>query len=80
MLQEDFGPDGKKLGVTGMAQYPLVVPEETLTPDVAVIDIVTAPEVTELVAAARARGCLAIGGGPMLNGQLEALTSFWLSH
>ena len=28
MLQEDFGPDGKKLGVTGVLQYPLVVPEE----------------------------------------------------
>src|SRR5947208_11724456 len=28
MLLEDFGPDGKKRGVTGEAQYPLVFPAD----------------------------------------------------
>lgn len=51
---------------TGMAAHPgLPVPVELLRPDLWVVDIVYRPLVTELLAAARARGCRVLDGGRM---------------
>lgn len=51
---------------TGMAAHPgLPVPVELLRPDLWVVDIVYRPLVTELLAAAGARGCRVLDGGRM---------------
>lgn len=48
-----------------------------LTPGLLVVDIIMKPEVTPLLAAARERGCRALGGKTMLGGQASAVAGFF---
>ena len=54
----------------GMAEDdPLPLDIEHLRPEMLVVDIIMKPEVTKLLEAARERGCTALGGRTMLDGQ-----------
>lgn len=50
---------------------------ELLRQDLFVVDIIMKPEVTPLLAAARARGCRTLGGKSMLGGQAGAVAGFF---
>jgi shikimate dehydrogenase len=63
---------------TGMAPgdgLPLELP--SLSADVFVMDVVTKPEVTPLLAHARAKGCRTMGGRMMMEGQAELIVGFF---
>jgi shikimate dehydrogenase len=63
---------------TGMAEGdPLPVSIERLRPEMLVVDIVMKPEVTRFAAAARERGCKALPGKTMLEGQGAELMKFF---
>jgi shikimate dehydrogenase len=49
----------------------------TLDPAQLVIDVIAKPEVTPLLALAKARGCHTIGGKTMLAGQVVELERFF---
>lgn len=58
---------------TGMAAHPgLPLPADLLRPDLWVADVVYRPLETELLRAARARGCVAVGGASMAVFQAAA--------
>lgn len=62
----------------GMAPFHgLPTPVDDLTPDVTVIDIIMEPEVTELLAQAKSRGCRTFGGRVMIDGQAAAMMKFF---
>lgn len=48
-----------------------------LRPELLVVDIIMKPEVTPLLAAARARGCRTVGGKTMLDNQASAVAGFF---
>ncbi|QUQ72097.1 shikimate dehydrogenase [Kutzneria sp. CA-103260] len=91
-LRQRFGADRAEVGgvdavrqadglvhatPTGMAAHPgLPLPTELLRPELWVADIVYRPLETELLAAARARGCRVLHGGGMVV--LQAAESFRL--
>ena len=52
-------------------------PMERLRANMLVIDIIIVPEVTPLLAHARALGCKALGGRTMLEGQAEEVMQFF---
>ena len=54
----------------------LPVPLDGLGADMLVVDIVMKPDVTPLMAHARARGCTVFGGRVMLDGQAEEVARF----
>lgn len=63
---------------TGMAEGdPLPVPIERLRPEMLVVDIIMKPEVTAFLKAARERGCKALPGKTMLEGQGAELMKFF---
>ncbi|MFC7398981.1 shikimate dehydrogenase family protein [Chelatococcus sp. GCM10030263] len=63
---------------TGMAEGdPLPVAIERLRSDMLVVDIIMKPEVTRFLAAARERGCKALPGKTMLEGQAAEVMKFF---
>ena len=63
---------------TGMAEGdPLPVSIERLRPEMLVVDIIMKPEVTAFLSAARQRGCKALPGKTMLEGQGVELMKFF---
>lgn len=74
-------PTGKDIVVNatpvGMkADDPLPLPVEALRPGMIVADIIMEPRETRLLAEARARGCTAQPGQPMMDCQMEAMADF----
>lgn len=62
----------------GMAEGdPLPVAIDRLRPDMLVVDIIMKPEVTPFLAAARERGCRALPGRTMLEGQAAEVMTFF---
>jgi shikimate 5-dehydrogenase len=63
------------IGMVPSDGLPLELP--SLAADVFVIDVVTKPEVTPLLAHARAKGCRTMGGRMMMEGQAELIAGFF---
>jgi shikimate dehydrogenase len=73
-------PSGEDLVVNatslGLKDDPFPLDVRGLTPGMTVAEIIMQPELTSLLAAARARGCRIHFGRPMLDCQIELMASF----
>lgn len=69
--------NGTALGLN--AQDPLPLPVETLAPGTVVGEVVMNPDITPLLSAAAARGCVIHKGSHMITGQIDLLAEFLFS-
>ena len=73
----DLVVNATPIGMSGNAQMPLAQTLlDTLAPGTLVADVVTSPEITPLLAAAKANGNRIQAGSEMAHGQLEHLGAF----